>query len=194
MYKSNVIILHGAYGYPDENWFGWMREELEKLSIQCIVPCMPTPHGQSLNSWLEVFGQKYLNYVNEDTILIGHSLGAAFLMKWLERVNIKVRATVLVGVFIGNVGIEKFDSINETFFVDPFDWETIKKNSGKIFCYYGSNDPYVSPSHFDYIANNLNAHKILISDGGHFNVATGYTSFPHLLIHLKRLIEENNHG
>lgn len=194
MYKSNVIIFHGAYGYPGENWFGWMRDELEKLAIPCVVPQMPTPNGQSLNSWLEVFNQKYLEHVNEDTILIGHSLGAAFLMRWLERSNIKMSATILVGVFIGKVGIEKFDSINETFFADPFDWETIKKNSGKIFCYHGSNDPYVSRSHFDYIANNLNAHKILISEGGHLNSAAGYTSFPQLLIHLKRLIKDNNHG
>ncbi|KTD13415.1 YdeN-like protein [Legionella gratiana] len=188
MSKSNIIIVHGAYGHPVENWFNWMRIELEKLGIECLVPQLPTPNGQELKNWLQLFSSTISPIINHDTILIGHSLGAAFLLRWLEQANQTVSTTILVGSFIGNVGIQKFDKINKSFFTNPFDWHSIINKSKQFFCYHGSNDPYVSRSSFDFIAKNLHARKIIISNGGHLNEAAGYTSFPQLLIQLKSLL------
>lgn len=188
MSKSNIIIVHGAYGHPFENWFNWMRIELEKLGIECLVPQLPTPNGQELKNWLQLFSSTISPIINHDTILIGHSLGAAFLLRWLEQANQTVSTTILVGSFIGNVGIQKFDKINKSFFTSPFDWHSIINKSKQFFCYHGSNDPYVSRSNFDFIAKNLRARKIIISQGGHLNEAAGFSSFPQLLIQLKTLL------
>lgn len=188
MSQSNIVIVHGAFGHPFENWFNWMKVELEKLGVECFVPQLPTPNGQELQNWLHLFNSTILPIINPDTILIGHSLGAAFLLRWLEQTNQTVSTTILVGSFIGNVGIQKFDKINENFFENPFDWHSIINKSKQFFCYHGSNDPYVSRSNFDFIVKNLHARKIIISNGGHLNKAAGYTSFPQLLIQLKSLL------
>lgn len=188
MPQSNIIIVHGAYGHPFENWFNWMKVELAKLGVECFVPQLPTPNGQELQNWLQLFNSTIVPIINPDTILIGHSLGAAFLLRWLEQTNQAVSTTILVGSFIGNVGIQKFDKINESFFTNPFDWHSIINKSKQFFCYHGSNDPYVSRSNFAFIAKNLHARKIIISNGGHLNEAAGYTSFPQLLIQLKSLL------
>lgn len=188
MSKSNVIIVHGAYGHPFENWFNWMKTELESLGIECFVPQLPTPNGQELKNWLQLFNFTVSLMITPDTILIGHSLGAAFLLRWLEQANQSVSTTILAGSFLGNVGIEKFDKINESFFENQFDWHSIANKSKQFFCYHGSNDPYVSRSNFNFIAKNLQARKIIISQGGHLNEAAGYMSFPQLLIQLKSLL------
>ena len=73
------VIIHGAYGNPSENWIPWLRESLEKLG-EVIVPEFPTPEGQSLENWRNVFDSS-----DENTILIGHSLGPAFILDILER-------------------------------------------------------------------------------------------------------------
>ena len=54
---TNVFIFHGTGGYPEENWFPWLKRELESLDCKAIVPQFPTPQNQTLENWLKVFEQ-----------------------------------------------------------------------------------------------------------------------------------------
>ena len=96
----NIFIFHGTAGYPEENWFPWMKEKLEKKGCKVTVPQFPTPEGQSLEAWLKVF-KPYYDKVNENTIIIGHSLGGIFLLKLLEQIEKPIKLAVLVGTPIG---------------------------------------------------------------------------------------------
>jgi predicted alpha/beta hydrolase family esterase len=183
--KKTVIIVHGAYGYPEENWFGWLKRQLEAEEIVCHVPALPTPQGQDLQAWSSVFEQAVGDSINDQTILIGHSLGAAFILRWLEQKPRKVFAVILTGAFIGSVGDQRFDLINQSFFQTDFDWEVIRGCSRSFTCYYGTEDNYVTRQQFHFIARQLNARKIIISKAGHFNCASGYGRFPHLLLQLQ---------
>lgn len=89
-----LFIIHGAYGHPGENWFPWLRKELETLGFQVFVPRFPTPENQTLDSWMKVFSQYKLD---EETILVGHSLGVPFILSLVEK--FKVRACFLVAGF-----------------------------------------------------------------------------------------------
>ena len=120
MNQPNVIIVHGAYGYPEENWFDWLRCELAELGIECIVPAFPTPDNQDLSNWLSFFQLSCNHKIHARTILVGHSLGAAFILRWLEQYTDQVSAAILIGAFIGEVGVKKFDEINQSFFLSPF--------------------------------------------------------------------------
>jgi predicted alpha/beta-fold hydrolase len=35
---KTAFIIHGAYGKSRENWFSWLKEELEKEGYQVYVP------------------------------------------------------------------------------------------------------------------------------------------------------------
>ena len=82
MKKNNLFIFHGAFGSPNENWFPWLKTEVEKLGIEVFVPTFPTPEGQSLNSWNKAF-EPYEKHLSEKSILAGHSLGTAFILNLL---------------------------------------------------------------------------------------------------------------
>jgi predicted alpha/beta hydrolase family esterase len=45
---ANIFIIHGSYGNPDENWFPWLKKELEQEGHKVFVPKFPTPEDQSL--------------------------------------------------------------------------------------------------------------------------------------------------
>jgi len=32
------FIIHGTYGKPEENWFTWLKENLEERGHEVIVP------------------------------------------------------------------------------------------------------------------------------------------------------------
>src|SRR3989344_5415266 len=40
---KNVFIFHGIYGSPDENWFPWLKKELEERGVIVHIPHFP-PH------------------------------------------------------------------------------------------------------------------------------------------------------
>ena len=55
---ATAFIFHGTGGYPEENWFPWLKRELESLDYKVIVPQFPTPENQTLENWFAIF-EKY---------------------------------------------------------------------------------------------------------------------------------------
>ena len=183
---TNIIIVHGTCGTPEENWFPWLKDELTKLDCNVFVPKFPTPKNQSLKSWLEVF-KDYEKYLDKNTIIVGHSLAPAFLLSVLENLNNPIKAAFFVAGFVGEpLGIEKFDKLNKTFTSKTFNWEKVIKNCKKFFVYSSSNDPYVPISKGEDLAKKLKTKLITIKNAGHFSAGTGgYTTFDILLEKIK---------
>lgn len=182
-----VIIIHGAYGSPKENWIPWLKNELEKLGCEVTVPRFPTPKGQKLNKWLEILNNTIQKW-DEDIIFVGHSLGPALILKKIEELGKPIKAAFLVSGFIGKLGLAEFDPINASFFEKSFNWAKIKNNCKKFFVYNSDNDPYVSLSKGEELAKNLGVKLNVIHNAGHINAAAGYTKFPRLLEDIKRVL------
>ncbi len=183
MNKVKVIIIHGAYGTSKENWFPWLEMKLKNDGVKVYIPKFPTPEGQTLDNWMKVFN-KYLNILDENTILVGHSLGPAFILNVLERVNKVVKAAFLVAPFVGSLGNPKFD----TFTDKKFDWERIKSRCKKFYIYASDNDPYVPLEKSKYLAKKLDAVFRIVSGAGHFNEAAGYIKFELLLEDIEEML------
>ncbi|MEN9337931.1 MAG: hypothetical protein RIQ41_245 [Candidatus Parcubacteria bacterium] len=105
---KNAIIIHGmpskeeyldlSNPRPSQNhWFPWLKRELEKKGIVSFTPEMPTPYEARYNEWASVMSQFS---INEDTILVGHSLGGGFLVRWLSENEVRVGRVVLVAPWL----------------------------------------------------------------------------------------------
>lgn len=182
---TNVFIIHGAYGYPEENWFPWLKSELKTFGCKVFVPKFPTPENQSLENWLKVF-EDYKQYLNENSIVVGHSLGPAFLLNILEKLDKPIKAAFFVSGFISLLGNPEFDEINKSFVEKSFDWQKIKQNCPKFFVFHSDNDPYVPLEQAEKLAKNLGVSVILVKNAGHFNEKSGYTKFQLLLDKIKQ--------
>ena len=134
-----AFIIHGAFGHPGENWFPWLKEKLESLGWEVFIPRFPTPEGQTLENWMKVFDD-YLPELDENTVLIGHSLGVPFILHVLERVEKPIKACYLVSGFAKPLGNPKFDEINKSF-LGKFDWDKIKKKCKRFVVFHSDNDP-----------------------------------------------------
>ncbi|MFP3950012.1 MAG: RBBP9/YdeN family alpha/beta hydrolase [Candidatus Micrarchaeia archaeon] len=180
------FIIHGAGGYPEENWFPWLKAELEKQGHEVVVPWFPTPENQALENWMNVM-EPYIRTFNSDTVLVAHSLGPAFAVSLLERINVKIRACFFVAGFTGNLGIEEFDSINTTFMEKEFNWEKARRICSEFFVYGSDNDPYVPLEMEEDFAINLGTKMTVVNGAGHFNKKAGYAEFPRLLEDIQKL-------
>lgn len=171
----NFFIIHGVYATPESNWFPWLKKELEARGYEAIVPKFPTPLDQSLESWLRVFAN-YESKISEETVLIGHSLGAAFILNYLEKTSKKIKAAYLIAPFHKLLGI-KYDEVNRTFIDKEFDWDKIRSSCSKFFVFASDNDEYIPFGVTEELTKSLNAEFNLVPNGRHLNKDAGYEEF-----------------
>lgn len=183
---ENALIVHGAYGTPDDNWMPWLKKNLEINGIEVFAPQFPVGEEQRLKNWLSVFGP-YKERINQNSIMIGHSIGPAFILRILEQSNVKIKAAFLVAPFARPLNIPKFDEVNKTFLEKEFDWEKIRKNCTEFFVYGSDNDPYVKSSQEYFVAEKLGAILKMIPHAGHINSTAGYSQFKELYDDIKLL-------
>lgn len=186
---TNIFIIHGSHGHPQENWFPWIKIELEKLGHQVFVPQFPTPEEQALENWLQVIEQ-YKERINEKTIFIGHSLGATFILHLLQKY--KIQAAFLVAGFISKLNNE-FDQLNKTFTDTKFNWPKIQAICPYFKIYHADNDPYIKLEKGQQLATKLNTKLTIVKNAGHFNAAAGYDKFNLLLKDIINIPDAHTH-
>lgn len=182
---KTAIIIHGTEGYPEENWFPWLKGELEKIGYQVFVPQFPSPPvvPSKISEWFMVF-KDYKKYLNEDTLLIGHSLGGVFALRILEKLERPIKATFLVGTPIGIQPILNYER-DKNFSGFEFDWKKIKSNSNSFVVFHSDNDPYVGLDNGKNLAENLGVDLSYRPNSGHFNALAGFLKFEDLLKKIK---------
>ena len=174
---ANIFIIHGIYGHPEENWFPWLKAELEKLGHTVWVPQLPNPENPTLEEWTRAFA-RYQEFFTPSTIVVGHSLGVPFLLSVIERNE--VRAAFFVAGFASKVN-NQFDEAMKTFTQTTFNWERIRRNGKNFYIFHSDNDPYVRIEKAQELASHLGVEVSLIEGASHFNTAAGYTKFEALL-------------
>lgn len=129
----NAILLHGmpseeeyASGegrYPSRmHWLPWLKEELEKRGIAAETPELPKPYQPVYEDWKKVFESLPLS---EETILVGHSCGAGFLVRWLSENKQKVGRVALVGPWL-----DPTHELKNDFFEFTIDTGLIERTEG----------------------------------------------------------------
>ncbi len=180
---ASFILVHGTGGNPDECFYPWLRKELEKRGHKVYIPFFPTPIDQNLKSWLVEF-KPYFKHVNKDTILVGRSIGPAFILRLLERIDVKVRAAFLVAGFCSDLGLGSFRPLIDTFVDLPFNWEKINRNCDRFFVYSSDNDPYIPLEKAEELAKNVYAPVTLVRGAGHFT----FRRFPRILADIDTIL------
>jgi len=137
--NKNAIIIHGCSSSPDndaefdpKHWISWVRETLIARGIPTAMPIMPESWAPNYEKWkVKLEKQK----INEETTLIGHSCGCAFLVRWLGDSKQKIDKLILVAPWkIGTSSEAK-----RKFYDYPID-ETIKARVNKIVMFTADNE------------------------------------------------------
>lgn len=176
--KKHYIIIHGSFGSPKCNWFPWLKNELEEKGNIVDVPQMLTGvEVQDFDSWSMIL--KKLD-IDENTIIIAHSIACVFICKYLIVNEIKVKKLIFVSGFNDYLGINlDIDTVNVPMYIDNY--YDVKKYCNNIICYYSDNDPYVEYKVEKEFADNVATKQYVIHNGGHLNEESGYLQFKEIL-------------
>lgn len=180
------FINHGYMGSNIENWFPWFKNQVDSEDTSCIIPQYPIDKDKHFYDYwkkvLDVYND--FKYINSKTIIIGHSSGCAFTIKYLIENNIKVDKLILVSGFNNYYSSDENDfhnTVNSTFYVSDEEISNIKELCNEIICIYGDDDPYIPQNVFSNLSTKLDAKSIIIHNGGHLNKDAGYDKFEEIL-------------
>ena len=195
--KKQVMVIHGGDTFATEeeymkflmnyelsieryvtgidDWKPWLREKLgEKYEV--ILPMMPNKTNARFEEW-KIWIEKFVPYLNDEVILVGHSLGASFLAKYLSENKFpkKIGAAMLVS------GV--YDKDSEGYSLLSFALPAkLDLQTEKIFIYHSKDDPVVPFEEAEKFKEALpNAVLRAFEDRKHIN----QPEFPELLADIK---------
>jgi len=164
---KNYFIIHALGNDSNSHWYQIVKKQIEKSGSKCYTPTLPPIEQMSYNSWSKEF-DKYKHLLNSDSIVIGHSTGSIFLVKYLMTNNIKVAKYIGVVSFNNRNKYNakpEWDKINETFFVNNL--RDFKNFAEERICFYSPSDIYDFDS-LNSFAETIDAKKVIIENAGHF--------------------------
>lgn len=163
---KKTIIIHCWEGYSDYCWYPDTKKQLEQKGFEVLVPEMPETELPTLQSWLHYL-QKIVKQPDENTFLIGHSVGCITILRYLESLplDVKIGGAVLVAGFSSDIGYEELTS----FFQTPLNFQKIRSHCSQFVAIHSDNDPYVDLKYADIFKNELGAKIIIKHNAGHFS-------------------------
>ncbi len=186
-YKNlNCVVIHGCPSDAekatnpetrtyDKHWIPWIKKELSAHGIKTEVPLMPNPWAPDYTA----FKTEIENYsISENTILVGHSCGCAFLIRWLGETKKKILKLILVAPWKIP---DKNDEFRRAFYDYPID-ETIKSRVGEITIFTADDEEEDGKMSLKIFYDALGGKVIELKGRGHYTQSDmGTTAFPELL-------------
>lgn len=153
---KQVVFIHGGTTfYKHKDYLNYLRSKpinISRLTIQkfwpdrlqedlgddfqVLAPRMPNGTNANYDEWAIWFG-RIAEVINDNVILVGHSLGGIFLAKYLSEHDFpkKIRATLLVAAPYEDETNEDLASFKITGGLEKF-----AEQGGNIIFYHGTDD------------------------------------------------------
>lgn len=175
---KRVILIHGWHGSPDENWFPWLKRELEKMKFEVIVPEMSSKDWPIKEEWVAKIKEVVVK-PDDQTYFVAHSLGCISILRYLEELKYEdnIGGAVFVAGFAKSINKEQLDN----FLKPSVKFEKILSHCGNFVCIFSDNDRYVPLEISHDLQKNLKAKTILEPGNGHFGNRENMKELPAVL-------------
>jgi predicted alpha/beta hydrolase family esterase len=161
----------------------WKHSLSDKLgrNYEVIMTEMPCALNSKYKEW-KIWFEKYIPFLKSPVILVGHSLGAIFLVKYLSenKLKKKIKGTFLVAA--------PYDDKDSWFSLDDFkikkDLSLLTKQGGEVTFYFSEDDfevPFVDAAKYQKALPDANYR--IFKKRGHFLAP----SFPEIVRDIKNL-------
>lgn len=184
--NKTVYIIHGCPSNVekamnpetrtyDKHWMPWLKKELAARDIKAEIPLMPNPWEPDYLAFKKEF-DKY--EVSENDILIGHSCGTTFLLRWLGDTKKKVSKLILVAPW---KVADKADKSRKEFYEHPID-DSIVSRVGEIVMFTADDEESDGKKSVRIIHDIVGGKVIELKGRGHYTQGDmGTQEFPELL-------------
>lgn len=187
MSYKKCIIIHGCPSNAekamnpekrtyDKHWIPWVKNYLIAQNINTVAPLMPSPWKPNYKKFKAEF-EKYS--VDKNTILIGHSCGCAFLVRWLGETKTKIFKLFLIAPW--KIPQKERRGKDLDFYTYPIDLK-IKTKVNQIVIFTADNEENNGKRSLKIFHEALGGEVIRLKGRGHYCFANMKTEeFPELI-------------
>ncbi len=183
---KRVIIVHRWDGSPKDDWYPWLKKELEKRGFKVTIPKMPNSSEPVIEKWVSYLS-KITSTADKDTYFVGHSIGCQAILRYLENSGKKIGGAVFVSGWFTLKGLETDEekTIAKPWIKTSINFDRIK---GKFFAIFSDNDPFVQlKKNKEIFETKLGAKTIIEHNKGHFTDEEGVKEISSVLEAILRL-------
>lgn len=164
---KRIIIIHCWGGPADGFWYPWLRDQLEQHEIAVEIPEMPDPESPRIEEWVSHLAH-IIGSPNEDTFLVGHSIGCQTILRYLESIDAKIGGALLVAGWFHLNGLSPEEqAIAKEWLETKIDINAASASCPYMVSLFSNNDPHV-PIEDAKLFEDFSEVKIL-DDYGHFD-------------------------
>ncbi len=163
--NPNIFLFHGWGGDSKNHWFPEAQEFFEKKNCSVFVPDFPNSEHPKYEEWKSFFEKNYGDKLTASSIVIGHSLGCQFILRYISEKNITLDHLILVSPPENDCDIPEI----KNFFSRSIQGKTIQKNGAHIMIFGSENDRFIPKKDFEHLAKTIHADFIFVPHQGHFN-------------------------
>lgn len=182
-----ALILHGASGNSGENWFPWLKSQLEAFGYEVVVPDLPDSSHPDLSAWLKAL-EPYATKLNGQSIIVAHSLGAPTAAHFILRHRLNIGRLLFVAPTFIDMDWDDFEQRFDwpsapgikAISTESFDEAALLKSVGQLTVIASDDDPYIPYERLQkYIQSKLpSAAFIGLLGHGHFSDETDIKELP----------------
>ena len=181
-----IVVAHGYLASPEKHWFPWLVDQYAPGVVR--VPALPDSTKPQPGQWLETLADA-VGSVDDDTILIGHSLGSITTLRVLDALPRPwtLRGLILVAGFAQPLpNLRRLDPFTAV----PVDFAAIVAGARQRHVFGSDDDTTVAPPITAALARRLDAPLTILPGGGHFVERQGCRSIPELLPVLNGMLDD----
>jgi len=151
--EVNYVLLHGFTGSVEDNFFPWLKQELTKRGKKVWAENLPDTSNPTIDKQVE-FVLKNAEF-DENTVLLGHSLGSVVALKVTERLKTPIKKLVLAAGFAERGFLDHERIFESQIEADRYDFEAIKKKVGEVVLLRAKNDTAVPQERSEFIKSKI---------------------------------------
>eukprot|EP00696_Hemimastix_kukwesjijk_P019690 gnl/Hemi2/9041_TR3126_c0_g1_i1.p2 gnl/Hemi2/9041_TR3126_c0_g1~~gnl/Hemi2/9041_TR3126_c0_g1_i1.p2 ORF type:complete len:167 (-),score=28.66 gnl/Hemi2/9041_TR3126_c0_g1_i1:176-676(-) len=152
-------------------WYPWLARKLKEQGYDITLRGFPDPLYARESVWLPFMTEQL--GAGPDTIVVGHSSGAAAAMRLVEKT--RLAGVILVSAYHTDLGDET--ERESGYFSRPWNWAQMRANCPAIVQFHARDDHLVPVEAARTVARELQTDYREFESGGHFQGDT----FPELL-------------
>gem|GEM_PF-1171629 len=89
-----------------------MKKELENNNCKVLTPDLIDSENPDLEKHLKQL-EKYKNEIDENTIIIGHSLGCITALSFISEYNLKIKKFIAIAPMFNSIDLDKLASSSQ---------------------------------------------------------------------------------